>query len=86
MKIGDTIICTNTRDIYNVKGNSYQILDINIYDNQISITTEINPYHIRCFYRLNKNKETDSQQYYMFSEHFNTIKIIRRNKLKQIYK
>jgi len=79
MKVGDKVKCifNKDREEYHIKGKIYEILSVN-YDT-IGISVEPNIYHLICYYKLN-----DRENYYLLSEYFDVIKLIRKDKLNKL--
>jgi hypothetical protein len=82
MKVGDIIVCKKDRytgngGYYNIEGNSYNILGIKKDD--IIVSCESNIYHLQVHYSI-----YDISTVWSFSEHFNTLKTIRKEKLIKI--
>jgi len=80
MKVGDKVYCHKEIGLNN-KGSYYDI--ISLYDNRITITTELDPNrelnNWRLFYI-----HTQIDQWSKFSDHFITINEQRKQKLKKI--
>lgn len=77
MKIGDKILCIKDRINYNIKGNTYTILDIKNSD--VMVTIENNIYHLQAHYSTYTGTSVWS-----LSEHFDIIKIQRKEKLEKL--
>lgn len=78
MKVGDKYICIQSRDDLNLEGNIYTILNI---DADIAISVEKSIYHISAHYSY---LEIDSINYYIFDDHFISVKEQRKLKLEKL--
>ena len=79
MKVGDNIICKKTRGYFNLKNNTYKILNIKNDVNLIAVSVEKNNYHFCCYYSSIFNEKC-----FVFDEYFISLKEYRKLKLKKI--
>lgn len=90
MKVGDKYICIKERytfdkQIVNIPGNEYKILEIikDINSLNIGVSCEYNIYHIVQWYRVCVDEE-DKDNYWTFDEHFISLKEERKLKIEKI--
>jgi hypothetical protein len=82
MKVGDELLCIKERLIgfggsYNIKGNTYKIININKDD--ITVSCETNIYHLCAHYST-----YNISSVWSLSEYFISIKEIRKLKLQKL--
>lgn len=81
MKTGDLVYCIKDRGSLNIKDRIYKIIEIDYDKDTIKISVEKNIYHISSHFRI---RELDDYKYYIFQTHFDTLKNIRKDKLKKL--